>query len=193
MGGGNGWKPWSLEMERRREGAMGGWKDGTAGDGMEGQKEVERGMEGQGCVNEWMEGGMKGGVDESNEDKPCWPDPATTAALAGIVSRSSYVARMKVVKPPPDVLPITSNTCESSEFRNAKGYERAYSTSMLRTRCDGSATLLSTPTELVTPPLGENGEGRAVELPEANLDGLLGASAASRCPGRGGVLDINVA
>ena len=86
---------------------------------------------------------------------------------------------MKVEKPPPDVLPIASNTCESNEFRNAKGYEREYSTSMLRTKCDGSATLLSTPTELVTPSLGENGEGRVVELPEANLDGLLEASAVS--------------
>ena len=50
MGGGNGWKPGRLEMERRREGAMEGWKDGTtAGDGMKGQKEVERGMEGWMC------------------------------------------------------------------------------------------------------------------------------------------------
>ena len=122
---------------------------------------------------------MKSGVDESNEDKPCWPDPATTATLAGIVSRSSCVARMKVEKPPPDVLPIASNTCESNEFRNAKGYEREYSTSMLRTKCDGSATLLSTPTELMTPSPGENGGGRAVELHEANLDGLLRASAVS--------------
>jgi hypothetical protein len=87
---------------------------------------------------------------------------------------------MKVEKPPPDVLPIASNTCESNEFRNAKGYEREYSTSMLRTKCDGSATLLSTPTELMTPSLGENGEGRVVEhIPEAHLDGLLGASAVS--------------
>jgi hypothetical protein len=49
MGGGNGWKAGRPEMERRREGAMEGWKDGTAGDGMEGQKEVERGMEGWMC------------------------------------------------------------------------------------------------------------------------------------------------
>jgi hypothetical protein len=97
---------------------------------------------------------MKGGVDESNEDKPFWPDPATTATLAGIVSRSSCVARMEVEKPPPGVFPIASNTCERNEFRNAKGYEREYSTSMLRTKCDGSATLLSTPTELVAPSLG---------------------------------------
>jgi hypothetical protein len=75
--------------------------------------------------------------------------------------------------------PIASNTYESNEFRNAKEYEREYSTSMLRTKCDGSATLLSTPTELVTPSRGENGEGGVVELPEANLDGLLGASAVS--------------
>jgi hypothetical protein len=86
---------------------------------------------------------------------------------------------MEVEKPPPDVLPIASNTCESNEFRNAKGYEREYSTSVLRTKCDGSAALLSTPTELVTPSLGENGGGRAVELPEANLDGLLEAPAVS--------------
>jgi hypothetical protein len=50
---------------------------------------------------------------------------------------------------------------------------------MLRTKCDGSATLLSTLTELVAPPLGENGEGRVVKLPEANLDGLLEALAVS--------------
>jgi hypothetical protein len=96
-----------------------------------------------------------------------------------IVSRSSCVARMKVEKPPPDVLPIASNTYESNEFRNAKGYEREYSTLMMRTRCDGSATLMSTPIELVTPSLGENGEGRVVELPEANLDGLLGTPVVS--------------
>ena len=60
-----------------------------------------------------------------------------------------------------------------------KGYEREYSTSMLRTICDGSAKFLSTLTELLTPSEGENGEGTAVELPEANLDGLLEASAVS--------------
>jgi hypothetical protein len=121
-------------------------------------------------------------------------------------------------------LPIASNTCESHEFRNAKGWaekdgggegwerseegelmahegsavrvafgkcvtkvgeerwveeegcEREYGTLMLRTICDGSATLLSTPTDLPTPHPGENGEGRVVEPPEANLDGLLGMS-----------------
>jgi hypothetical protein len=67
----------------------------------------------------------------------------------------------------------------SSEMLKGIGYEREYSTSMLRTKCDGSATLLSTPTELVTPSLGKNGEGRVVELPEANSDGLLEASAVS--------------
>jgi len=60
-----------------------------------------------------------------------------------------------------------------------KGYEREYSTSMLRTICDGSAKLLSTLTELLTPSEGENGEGAAVELSEANLDGLLEASTVS--------------
>jgi hypothetical protein len=29
---------------------------------------------------------MKSGVDVSNEDKPIWPDPATTATFAGISS-----------------------------------------------------------------------------------------------------------
>jgi hypothetical protein len=119
------------------------------------------------------------GVDESNEDKPFWPDLATTATLAGVVSRRSCVARINDEKPPPDVLPIASNTCESNEIRHAKGYEREYSTSMLRTICDGSATLLSTLTKLVTPSQGKNGEGRAVELSEANVDGLLEASAVS--------------
>lgn len=60
-----------------------------------------------------------------------------------------------------------------------KGYEREYSTSMLRTICDGSAKFLSTLTELLTPSEGENGEGAAVELSEANLDGLLEASTVS--------------
>jgi len=60
-----------------------------------------------------------------------------------------------------------------------KGYEREYSTSMLRTICDGSAKLLSALTKLVTPSEGKNGEGAAVELSEANLDGLLEASTVS--------------
>jgi len=129
-------------------------------------------------VNGWMERGMTSGVDESNEDKPFWPVPATTATLAGIVSRMPCVFRMNDEKPPPS-LPIASKTCESNELRHAKGYEREYSTSMLRTICDGSAKFLSTLTELLTPSEGENGEGAAVELSEANLDGLVEASTVS--------------
>jgi hypothetical protein len=57
MGGGNGWKPGRLEMERRRVGAMDGWKDGTAGDGMEGQQEVEEGNGGMDVLMDgWREG-----------------------------------------------------------------------------------------------------------------------------------------
>ena len=62
---------------------------------------------------------MTSGVDESNEDKPFWPVPATTATLAGIVSRMPCVFRMNDEKPPPS-LPIASKTCESNELSNAK-------------------------------------------------------------------------